>query len=374
MAGVGQLPVDLDGPDQAASRHVVSQAGRFLAEFGQRAVEMVHGQRVLRDDDRGGVRSVVEQDPGAAAGVRDLERLDAGERNQIGPIGNADARHQHAERAARRRTEHELLGRGMLRDQEQPRALGLQHADLHAAARAGQFLGQLPAAIHGSRSRSSILSSRSESVRSAAGPESIASGCSRRKDQPASTGRQCVIRGQAQAAGDRRLPPRPAPGRRARVARRVARAARSAPRPALAFRPAPASADVSSQRRRSASSCVVPSTGRSTRSRFARRLYSPSPASTPHKSGRSCCRIDSSGFRGPVLRSPPDRGPSAACRGSRRSPGRRSRVGAASFAYGGGAMSHSPSRRASFKSVADGDALSLTALKPSDLSHSSGSP
>ena len=50
--------------------HIVTQVAGIRPDLGQRAVEMVHRQVILRDDDGRGVRCVVERDPRAAAGVR----------------------------------------------------------------------------------------------------------------------------------------------------------------------------------------------------------------------------------------------------------------------------------------------------------------
>ena len=58
------------------------------------------------------------------------------------PDPNAHARHRDLQRIARRRTKHELLGGACCVDQQEPRAVGRQHAHLHAAIAGRQFLGQ----------------------------------------------------------------------------------------------------------------------------------------------------------------------------------------------------------------------------------------
>ena len=118
MAQLGQSPIDFDRMSQAPRGNVVMQAARFQprGRITEQTMDMMHRQMVLRDDDGGCVWCVVERDSRASAGMRNLQVFDASERNQIRAVRNADTRYDDGHAAARRRAEHELLRRGVLRD------------------------------------------------------------------------------------------------------------------------------------------------------------------------------------------------------------------------------------------------------------------
>jgi hypothetical protein len=67
MTKPGQPLVDLRRGGQAAGGHIMLQTAGGLFNFSERAVEVVHRQMVLRDDDCGRMRGVVDADSRAAA-------------------------------------------------------------------------------------------------------------------------------------------------------------------------------------------------------------------------------------------------------------------------------------------------------------------
>ena len=76
MAKLGQAAIELRscGPAAESARRSRSwQASRL--DLVERAIEMVHRQMILRDDDRRRMRRIFELNPRAAAGMRDRQRL-----------------------------------------------------------------------------------------------------------------------------------------------------------------------------------------------------------------------------------------------------------------------------------------------------------